>query len=80
MVVSVRGGGGPGGDIELVEDIAHVPVDCALAQAQLGGDGLIRMTGGNQAKHMEFTRGKGTGWGVAAGAASRRSRSGCASS
>src|SRR5688572_31389027 len=35
---SVRGGGGPGGDIELVEDITHVPVNCALAQTQLGGE------------------------------------------
>ena len=61
VVASVCGRGGPGRDVELVQDIAHVPLDRPLAQTQLAGDPLVRVAGGNQAKHAELTGGERTG-------------------
>ena len=61
VVAGVRSRGGPGRDIELAKDIAHVPVDRALAHAQLAGDALVRVAGGNQPKHVQLTRGERTG-------------------
>ena len=46
-------GRGARGDVELGEDIAHVPVDRLLAQGQLAGDGLVRLAGGDQAQDLQ---------------------------
>ena len=56
VVVGVGGGGGPRRNVELVEDVAHVPVDRPLAQEQLGRDGLVGLAGGDQAKHLKLAR------------------------
>ena len=74
--VLVGGGGGRGarGDAELGEDVAHVPVDGALAEHERGGDRLVGLAGGDQAQDLELALGEAMR--VGAARRGRASRSG----
>ena len=54
-MVGVGRGGGAGRHVELAEDIADVPVDRSLAQAQRVSDLLVGAAVRDQAQHVELT-------------------------
>src|SRR5687767_725971 len=43
-------------NVELREDVAHVPVDRLLAQEQLFRDRLVGLAAGDEAQHLELAR------------------------
>src|SRR5262245_29552144 len=59
-VVLVREGrgGGPRGDVRLVENVADVPVDGLLAEEQLLRDRLVGLAGGDQAQDLKLAGGE----------------------
>ncbi len=56
VLVRVGRGGRARRNIQLGENVAHVPVDGLLAQGQLGGDRLVRLAGGDEAQHLQLAR------------------------
>ena len=53
------GPGGRGGarrHVELREDVAEMPLDCPLAEEELGGDSGVGLSDGHQAQHLDFSR------------------------
>ena len=51
VVVRVGRGGGAGTHAELGKDVTHVPVNRALADEQLGCDGLVRLGSAIVSRH-----------------------------
>jgi hypothetical protein len=56
MLVDPGGGRRPRRKIELGEDVAQVPLDRPFAQAERGGNRLVRISGRNQPQHLQFAR------------------------
>ena len=56
VLVGVRDGGPPAREAELVENVADVAGDGLFADAQLIGDGAIRLAGDQTPKHLQFAR------------------------
>ena len=48
----------PGRHIELVEDVADVPVDRFFAQRQFSGDAFVRLARSQQAQNLQFACGQ----------------------
>ena len=54
MLDGVRGCGGAGGNVELDEDVADVPVHRFLAESEFPCDGLVGAARGDKTKNLKF--------------------------
>ena len=59
--VCVCGGRGARWHCEFQQNVADVAVDGPFAEHELGGDGLIRVSRGDQPEHLQLAAGEATG-------------------